>query len=98
MPGPQGPEANKKTEGNTPLTVSKSDNNAVDIGKEEPPKQSPIQDTNQTTQVVNSNAAPQPSSSSQQASGSASNAKTTTTSNQGVRRVGYRYYRDLGQN
>lgn len=93
MPGPQGPEANKKTEGNTPLVVSPTDNKATEIDKEEPARKSPIDDSNKTTTVTDSNASPQTTANKQQ-----SNAKTTVTSTQAPIRPGFRYYRDLGQN
>ena len=91
MPGPQGPEANKKTEGNEPLPISKTDNNATEVDKQEPPKTSPIQDTNKTT-PVQANASPTVTSTSTQTA-----TKTTTTSNQVKPVTGYRYYRDLGK-
>ena len=90
MPGPQGPEANKKVEGNIPLAISKTDNNVTEVSNELPPKQSPIDDVNETTSIPNSNASPSGTS--------ASSAKTVTTSNVATGRVGFRYYRDLGQN
>ena len=95
MPGPQGPEANKKIEGNIPLTISTTDNNATEVGDELPPKQSPIDDVNQTTPIANSGSASSTGSSS---NSSAASARTTTTSNVATGRVGFRYYRDLGQN
>ena len=95
MPGPQGPEANKKIEGNTPLPISDKDNSATTVGEPEPTKTSPIQDTTPSSPPTNSNPT---SGSSSAASGSATQARTTTTSNSGTRRVGFRYYRDLGQN
>lgn len=95
MPGPQGPEANKKTEGNTPLPVSPQDSRATEVGSQEPPKQSPIDDTNQTSPVVANGSSSKNVASS---SSSAAAAKTVTTSNTAARRVGFRYYRDLGQN
>lgn len=93
MPGPQGPEVDKTTSGSSPGVISKEDNRAVELDKTEPPKTSPIQDTNKETAVVSSNASPNQSSSSETAS-----AKTVTTSNSAQRVVGYRYYRDLGKN
>jgi hypothetical protein len=89
MPGPQGPEANKKTEGDAPLVSSPSGNSMTTVGPEEPAKTSPIDDT--TTE-----SAPATNASSQ--TGSNSTAKTVNTSNAAPRRVGFRYYRDLGQN
>ena len=90
MPGPQGPEANKKIEGNEPLVISTTDINVTEIGNELPAKQSPIDDVNETTPIANSNAAPSGTA--------ASNARTVTTSSLATGRVGFRYYRDLGQN
>lgn len=96
MPGPQGPEANKKVEGTTPLTITPDNNKATEIDKQEPTRKSPIDDTNQTTAVVNSSASPQTTANA--STTSAAEAKTVTTSNTAPRRVGFRYYRDLGQN
>jgi hypothetical protein len=95
MPGPQGPEANKKTEGNTPLPVSSQDSRTTEVGQQEPPRQSPIDDTNQTSPTVASGLSPTNTAGS---SSSAAAAKTITTSNTAAGRVGFRYYRDLGQN
>lgn len=91
MPGPQGPEANKTTEGTPPAPISKTDNFATEVDKTEPPKTSPIQDTNKETPV-------QPANSNPTASQSSGSAKTVTTSNTAQRVVGYRYYRDIGKN
>jgi hypothetical protein len=91
MPGPQGPEVNKTTQGDSPSVISKEGNSATEIGKTEPPKTSPIQDTNKETTVQSANAGPnngQP----------ATSRRTVTTSNAAQPVTGFRYYRDLGQN
>lgn len=49
MPGPQGPELTNKIGANVPLPTSRENNSATEVGKQEPPKTSPIQDTNKTT-------------------------------------------------
>lgn len=97
MPGPQGPEVEKNNAA-APITVSKTDNAATEIGKVDAPKSTPIADTTPSTQVVNSNASPTETAKANNTAGTAASAKTTTTSNTATRRVGYRYYRDLGQN
>lgn len=97
MPGPQGPEVNKLIEGNTSLPISQTDNNATEIGPQESPRQSPTEDTKQTTEIANSTASPTLAS-NKSPTRAASSAKTFTASNSATRRVGFRYYRDLGQN
>ena len=94
MPGPQGPEVNKTTQGDAPSVISKEGNNATEIDKTEPPKTSPIQDTNKETTVQTANAGPN----TDQNSTSPSSARTVTNSNAVQPRTGFRYYRDLGQN
>jgi hypothetical protein len=89
MPGPQGPEANKKTEGDAPLVSSPSGNSMITVGSEEPAKTSP-------TENPAPESAPATNATSQTASNSS--ARTVNTSNAAPRRVGFRYYRDLGQN
>lgn len=49
MPGPQGPELNNRNGSSVPLPVSRQENSATEIDKSEPPKNSPIQDTNKLT-------------------------------------------------
>ena len=49
MPGPQGPELTNKNGANVPLPRSREDNSATEIDKQEPPKNSPIQDTTKIT-------------------------------------------------
>lgn len=90
MPGPQGPETNKTEEGNSSSKISKSSSEATEVGQTEPPKNSPIADTNKETQV-------QRSSSSPTTQAASTSSQTTTTSTQGSRVAGYRYYRDLGK-
>jgi hypothetical protein len=82
MPGPQGPEANKTTEGTAPIPISKANAAATEIGPPEVPATSNIDDT--ATNTI--------STASQTASGT----KTTTTSNQAKPVTGFRYYRDIG--
>lgn len=91
MPGPQGPEANETTQGNTPSPISKEDSKAVELDKTEEAKTSPIQDTNKETAIQSANSGPVSSSSS-------AKAKTVTTSNSAQRVTGFRYYRDIGNN
>jgi hypothetical protein len=91
MPGPQGPEVNKTTQGDAPSVISKDGNSATEFGKTEPPKTSPIQDTNKETTVQTANAGPN--------NGAATTpSRTVTTSNAAQPVTGFRYYRDLGQN
>jgi hypothetical protein len=94
MPGPQGPEANKTTQGDSPSVISKEGNGATVIDNKEPPKTSPIQDTNKETNIQSANASP----STTQNTSSPRNTKTVTTSNAVQPVTGFRYYRDLGQN
>ena len=94
MPGPQGPEANKLTQGDLATVISAVGNNAIEVGPEDPPKTSPTDDPNLNTAPSNSGASPQTAGNSS----SAASAKTVNTSTDGTRRVGFRYYRDLGQN
>ena len=54
MPGPQGPEEANKAEQTQPLQKSPNDNNATDVGSQEPAKASPIDDTYNATQVAGS--------------------------------------------
>ena len=96
MPGPQGPEANKTTEGNIVSKITKEGSSATEIGKEDAPKSSPIADTNKETPVQNANASPAATASSA-SKGATTSTQTKTTSTQGQRVAGYRYYRDLGK-
>lgn len=98
MPGPQGPEANDQAQGNTPLQTSQSDNLAVGVDAPAAPKQSPIDTSNNEKSLVDANASPTTTANKPQSTSSAKKAKTVTSSNVGERRVGFRYYRDLGQN
>ena len=95
MPGPQGPEANKNTEGNAPTAVTPTNSRATEIGPAEPTKQSPIDDTGRSGTVIAANATSQSASNAQTSSAST---KTRTTSNQAPTVVGFRYYRDIGRN
>jgi hypothetical protein len=94
MPGPQGPEANKLTQGDQPTVISASGNSAVEVGPEDPAKTSPTDDSNKNTGPSNGGAGPQTAGNAS----SAATAKTVNTSTEAPRRVGFRYYRDLGQN
>jgi hypothetical protein len=87
MPGPQGPEINQTITGDPVAVVAKADVPATEIGDKEPPKTSPI-DNSTTNSAVNTGAN----------NNGATTTNTTTTSNQSRRVVGFRYYRDLGQN
>ena len=91
MPGPQGPEAEKTAQGDQPTVISTTGNSAIEVGPEDPAKTSPTDDPNL-------NSAPSTNASGSQAAGSAASAQTVNTSTAGPRRVGFRYYRDLGQN
>jgi len=84
MPGPQGPEV---TEEDKTGTVTPVDAQAVDVKEQEAPKTSPIGDTAPATQIVNNSTT----------ANNNSTPTTRTTSNQAPTRVGFRYYRDLGQ-
>ena len=91
MPGPQGPEVNETITGDKASVVNKADVPAIEIGDKEPPKTSLI-DSGSTTSVGADTASSSSSSTGSQTT------TTTTTSNQPQRKVGFRYYRDLGQN
>jgi hypothetical protein len=91
MPGPQGPEASKLAQGDQPTVISSSGNNAIEVGPEDPAKTSPTDDPNLNT-------APSNNGTNSQTAGPAAAAKTVNTSTEAPRRVGFRYYRDLGQN
>lgn len=88
MPGPQGPEVNKTITGDKPSVIDKASTPAVEIGPVEPPKTSPI-DNSTSNSASNANTSN---------NGATTNTTATTTSNQPQRVVGFRYYRDLGQN
>jgi hypothetical protein len=94
MPGPQGPEADKKTQGDQSTVISASGNSAIEVGPEDPVKTSPTDDSNKNTGPSNGSASPQTAGNAS----SAATAKTVNTSTEAPRRVGFRYYRDLGQN
>lgn len=89
MPGPQGPEK-VETEGDdkNASKISRPDSAATEIGEKEAPKNSPIDSGT-------SNQGPRPTN---QPTNNRASTKTTTASNQAQRVVGFRYYRDLGQN
>ncbi len=55
MPGPQGPEATNRAAGSEKLAISKQNNNAIEIGKQEASPNSPIQDTNKVTPTATEN-------------------------------------------
>ena len=88
MPGPQGPEVNETITGDKASVVDKADVPAVEIGEKEAPKTSLIDSSSTNSTVGADTASPSNGTGTQ----------TTTTSNQSQRRVGFRYYRDLGQN
>jgi len=94
MPGPQGPEADKTTQGTLATVISAVGNSAIEVGPEDPAKTSPTDDPNLNTAPANGGAGPQTAGNGS----SAANAQTVNTSTAGTRRVGFRYYRDLGQN
>jgi len=102
MPGPQGPETVKAINPETgeeydKLVTSKADTPATEIGPKEPPKTSPVDNSSTNS---NTTRASNTANSGQRTSADPRrvDAPTTTTSNQAPRVVGYRYYRDLGQN
>jgi hypothetical protein len=122
MPGPQGPETikainpetgeeyDKLASNKASLASNKASAPAVEIGPEEPPKTSPIDNSSSNSSVtrtaVADNGAASNSanttdslrnSSRRAAKAAADNKATTTTSTQAPRVVGFRYYRDLGQ-
>lgn len=86
MPGPQGPEV---TEEDKTGTVTPVDAQAIDVKEQEAPKTSPIDDTAPASQLA--------SNGGTSASNTNGTSATRTTSNQAPPRVGFRYYRDLGQ-
>jgi hypothetical protein len=94
MPGPQGPEVNATVTGDKVVVVTKADVPATEIGPNEPPKTSPI-DNSTSNSAVSTGA--NNTSGANNTNGSTTT-KTTTTSNQTRRVTGFRYYRDLGQN
>lgn len=99
MPGPQGPEANKTTQGDVASVISKAGSSATELTEAEPIKKSPTDDTNKETAVERNGANPNSATSTAAKQGSAAkNAQTKTVSNQAQRVAGFRYYRDLGQN
>lgn len=87
MPGPQGPEVNETITGDKASVIDKADVPAIELGDKEAPRTSPI-DNSTTNSAVNTGAN----------NNGATTTKTNTTSNQSRRVVGFRYYRDLGQN
>jgi hypothetical protein len=102
MPGPQGPETVKAINPETgeeydKLVTSKADTPATEIGPKEPPKTSPVDNSSTNS---NTTRASNTANSGQRTSADPRrvDAPTTTTSNQAPRVVGFRYYRDLGQN
>jgi hypothetical protein len=94
MPGPQGPEVNKTVTGDKPSVIDKASTPAVEIGPVEPPSTSPIESST-AVNLTGSDADKRAAISGQR---NTATATTTTTSNQPTRVVGFRYYRDLGQN
>ena len=88
MPGPQGPEVNETITGDKASVVNKAEVPAIEIGDKESPKTSLI-DSSATNSTVGADTT---------SSSTGTVIQTTTTSNQSQRRVGFRYYRDLGQN
>jgi len=102
MPGPQGPETVKAINPETgeeydKLVTSKADTPATEIGPKEPPKTSLVDNSSTNS---NTTRASNTANSGQRTSADPRrvDAPTTTTSNQAPRVVGFRYYRDLGQN
>jgi hypothetical protein len=86
MPGPQGPEVNETITGEKASVVNKAEVPAIEIGEKEPPKTSIVDNSSGNSNV---------------GADSVANAAAPVTSaapNQSQRRVGFRYYRDLGQN
>jgi hypothetical protein len=87
MPGPQGPEVNKTTEGSTPNVISKTDSAVTKIDEVEKPSTTVSDPPTPNSTATQSNSST-PSTSN----------NTTTTSNQTKPVTGYRYYRDIGTN
>jgi len=85
MPGPQGPEVNETITGEKASVVNKAEVPAIEIGEKEPPKTSIVDNSS-----GNSNVGAAPATSAAPV--------TSAAPNQSQRRVGFRYYRDLGQN
>lgn len=99
MPGPQGPEASKTSQGDIASVISKAGSGATEVAEAEPIKKSPTDDTNKESSTQESGANPNNTNSTASKQGNgASQAQTKTVSNQGQRAAGFRYYRDLGQN
>jgi hypothetical protein len=94
MPGPQGPEVNETITGDKASVVDKESTPATEIGDKEPPKTSPIESST-AVNLTGSDADKRAAISGQR---NTATTTTTTTSNQPTRVVGFRYYRDLGQN
>ena len=98
MPGPQGPETvraiNPETgeEYDKLVVTTKADTPATEIGEKEPPKTSVVVNSSGNSNVgadsVANSAAPATSAAP----------VTSAAPNQSQRRVGFRYYRDLGKN
>jgi len=86
MPGPQGPEVNETITGEKASVVNKAEVPAIEIGEKESPKTSIVDNSSGNSNVgaapVENAAAP----------------ATSAAPNQSQRRVGFRYYRDLGKN
>lgn len=100
MPGPQGPEVTKV---DATGKITKQDSLAVQVGSQEPAKNSPINDTNVNTGPPAKPSSPAPSPTSGRTSDDSrrtdrqKKTETKTTSNQAQPRTGFKYYRDLGQ-
>jgi hypothetical protein len=94
MPGPQGPEVNETVTGDKASVVDKESTPATEIGDKTPPKTSPIE-SSPAVNLTGSDADKRAAISGQR---NTATTPTTTTSNQPTRVVGFRYYRDLGQN
>jgi hypothetical protein len=92
MPGPQGPETvraiNPETgeEYDKLVVTTKADTPATEIGEKEPPKTSVVDNSSGNSNVGADSVA------------NAAAPATSAAPNQSQRRVGFRYYRDLGKN
>jgi hypothetical protein len=96
MPGPQGPETNKTTQGSTPLVIAKADSSATEITEPAAPRSSNIAgDTGNSTLQPTANPTTTPNK--PVAGNQLPSTTTTTTSNQVKPVTGFRYYRDIGK-
>jgi hypothetical protein len=95
MPGPQGPEVNETVTGDGASKISKIDSPAVQIGEAAPEKNSLVDNSSVTNSSLTTDNL---RATSRREAAAVRRDKPTTTSNQAPTVVGFKYYRDLGQN